>query len=261
MKYKKIIIRWLIILSVIYLAYGFYLYLNQRNFIYYPDDQDFETCSGFSDYEKLEENGTRFYYKENSLDELIIYYHGNAGSACDRAYNKDVFEDTGHSVIFLEYAGYSNNDKKPSQELIYKDVENLEEFIKTKDFEDIIVYGQSIGSGPASYHTSLGNVDSLILVSSFSSLETVVQSKYIVYPASILLREKYDNLENLKNFDGRLLMLHGDSDSGIPARFSRDLFDQLEMKDKEYVLIEGAGHNNIWFFEDFNSKLSSFINE
>ena len=246
---------------MVYFLFGLFLFFNQKSMLYYPDNQDFENCIAFNDYEKLEQNGTRFYYKENSLDELIIYYHGNAGSACDRAYNKEIFEDSGRSVIFLEYAGYSNNDKQPSQKLILKDVENLEEFIKTKDFKDIIVYGQSIGSGPASYHASISQIDSLILVSTFSNLVDLVQSKYIVYPASILLQEKYDNLENLKNFDGELLMLHGDSDSGIPARFSRDLFNQLEMKDKEYVLIKGVGHNDIWFSEDFINRLSSFINE
>lgn len=244
---------------MIYLLFALYLFFIQKSMIYYPDNQNFVTCTAFNDYEKLEHNGTRFYYKENSLEDVFVYYHGNAGSACDRAYHKSIFEESGRSVIFVEYIGYSADDKEPSQKLILKDVENIHEFIEAKYFEDIIVYGQSIGSGAASYHALLGNVNSLILVSTFSSLDDIVQSKYIVYPASILLREKYNNSEWLENFKGDLLILHGDSDVDIPARFSQKLFDGIENENKEYILIEGAGHNDMWSFNEFKTRIINFL--
>lgn len=259
-KFKKIIINILIAFIITYFLFGLFLFFNQKSMIYYPDNQDFENCAGFKDYKKINYNGTRFYYKQGSFDAVIIYYHGNAGSACDRSYFKSTFEQSNNSLIFVEYAGYSNDNKKPSKKLILEDVQNIHNFVEENSFKNVIVYGQSIGSGAATYHVYIGNVDSLILVTTFSRLDDVAQSKYIIYPASILLREKYDNIKWLQNFEGNIIILHGDSDFIIPHRFSQKLFDEILTEKKEYVLIEGKGHNDIWTSVIFRNKLIEFIN-
>jgi hypothetical protein len=227
--------------------------------LYYPDNQDFENCSGFSDYEKLEFKGTRFYFKQGSKDKLIVYYHGNAGSACDRSYFKSSFEESGASLIFVEYAGYSNDDVKPSQKLILKDVEHIYSYIQEKNYKNLTVYGQSIGSGAASYHASLGGVDDLILVTPFSRLTKLAQSKYLIYPAPLILTEKYNNQTWLKNYQGRLLILHGDQDSIIPHQFSKELYDSIPTNQKEYLLIQNKGHNDIWSSTEFRDKLREYL--
>jgi esterase/lipase len=227
--------------------------------IYYPNNQNFENCDGFKDYEKINYNGTRFYYKEQSKN-VIVYYHGNAGSACDRSSVKSVFEQSNESLIFVEYTGYSDDKKEPDKNLILQDVQNIHNFIEENSFNKITIYGESIGSGAASYHAYLGNVNSLILVAPFSRLEDVAQSKYIIYPASILVREKYDNIKWLQNFKEDIIILHGDSDTVIPNRFSQKLFNEIPTDKKEYVLIEGKGHNDIWTSAVFTDNLIEFIN-
>lgn len=256
----NLIIDTLIRLIIIYLLFGLFLFFSQKSMLYYPDNQDFEDCNRFNDYQKINFNGTRFYYKQDSLDNVIIYYHGNAGSACDRGYFKSFFEQSNSSIIFVEYAGYSNDNTKPSKKLILQDVDNINNFVKENSFKNVIIYGQSIGSGAASYHSSIGDVDSLILVGSFSSLDDIVQSRYIIYPASVLLREKYDNIKWLQNFKGNVIILHGDSDQLIPHRFSQKLFNEITTEKKEYVLIDGKGHNDIWNSPIFREKLIEFIN-
>lgn len=258
---KNIIIKILIATISVYLLFGIFLFFSQKKLIYYPNNQDFESCEGFKDCQKMNYNGTRFYYKQKSSDNVIIYYHGNAGSACDRSYFKSTFEQSNSSLIFVEYAGYSNDNKKPSEELILKDVENIHDFIEKNSFKNIMVYGQSIGSGAASYHAYLGNVDSLILVTPFSKLKDLAQSKYAIYPTSILLKEKYDNIKWLENFKGNVIIFHGDADSVIPNRFSRELFQKIPAKDKEYVIIPGKGHNDIWTSDIFKNRLIEFIND
>ncbi|MBT7088384.1 alpha/beta hydrolase, partial [bacterium] len=254
MKFKSSIINILVGVILVYLIFGLFLFFNQKSILYYPNNQDFENCDGFDDYEKINFKGTRFYYKQGSLDDVIIYYHGNAGSACDRSYFRSVFEESDNSIIFVEYAGYSDDDRKPSKKLILQDVDNIYDFMSENSFENVIVYGRSIGSGAASYHTSLGNVDSLILVTTFSKLADVAKSRYTIYPASIMLGEKYDNIKWLENFEGNIIIIHGDSDSIIPHKFSQKLFDALTTEKKEYVLIEGKGHNNIWS-SSFRNKI------
>lgn len=88
---KKMISSVIIAMIITYFLVGLYLFFFQKSMIYFPNDQDFESCTGFKDYEKINHNGTRFYLKQIS-DQAIIYYHGNAGSACDRSFIKDLFE-------------------------------------------------------------------------------------------------------------------------------------------------------------------------
>lgn len=251
----------LIILIVIYILFGTILFFFQKFLIYYPTNTDFEKCYGFKDYEKLNYNGTRFYLKRNSFSDVVIYYHGNAGSACDRSRIKNIFESSKKSVMFVEYVGYSNDDKKPSKNLLFKDVENVIGFIEKEGFENVTVYGQSIGSGMASYHANKSKVDSLILVTPFSSLKDVVKSKYPIYPVSLLLRENYDNVNMLKNYDGKLLIIHGDNDNVIPHKFSKILYDSVDNINKEYVIINGSGHNDIWFYDEYKETISRYLNK
>ncbi len=248
----------LIIVIIAYILFGLFLYIFQNSLIYYPTNQDFYNCPGFHSYEAKNMNGTRFYLKEQSED-VIIHYHGNAGSTCDRSTIKEYFETSNKSLIFVEYAGYSNDPRSPNKELIKKDVENIQKFAEEK-YNKIYVYGQSIGTGAASYHAKTGRADKLILTTGFSSLKEVAQSKYRIYPASLLLKENYDNKKWLEDYKGDVVFFHGDKDNIIPHRFSKELYESLNTN-KKYHLIEGKGHNNIWNSKTFREKLKDELSK
>ncbi len=251
--------RLAIIIILVYLGFGLLLFINQKSYIYFPDKQSFADCAGFSDYEKRTFNSTRFYYQKTNPDKVLIYYHGNAGSACDRAEIKHLFENKGYSLIFVEYAGYSNDNKKPSRNLFLANAVDIANFVRQEKFSEVVVYGQSLGASIASYYSTIAPTDALILVSPFSSLTELAQSLYPFYPVKFLLREKYDNLTWTKNFQGRLLILHGEQDQTIPPHFSRQLFDSINTTDKNYFFIPNANHNNLWFSSIFQTKIQGFL--
>ena len=155
-----LIVIWVI---VIYFLFGLYLYIFQRDFIYYPTKQDFFTCEEFNDSQKIEYKGTRFYYKNNS-EKLAIFYHGNAGSACDRGYMKRIFSELNYSFIIAEYAGYSNDTSQPSQVSILSDVRNINEFIAEISYSEWIIAGESLGGSLAAYHASIVEADKVLLL-------------------------------------------------------------------------------------------------
>ncbi len=259
MNLKRIFVDILVIIAVLYLVFGIYLFVIQKSMLYYPNTQDFKSCIGFEDYQKVEYSGTRFYYKENSKD-VFVFYHGNAGSACDRSYFKSLLNNSNDSIIFVEYAGYSNDNKTPSKKLILQDVQHIHDFIEEKSFNFVTVYGESIGSGVASYHAYLGDVDYLILVAPFSRLVDLVQFKFVIYPAFLMLTERYDNVKWDKDFKGNVLIIHGDNDVVIPNTFSKKLFESLSTEKKKYVLIKGAGHNDVSNYDEFDEAILDAIN-
>ncbi len=246
------------VLLIVYVFLCFYLYFSQADFIYFPDNQNFENCNGFIDTEKKNINGTRFYYKHNS-NKLVVFYHGNAGSTCDRAYIKDKFNVMGYSSIFVEYSGYSNDDIEISKNSILNDVKNVNSFIENLDYKELVIVSESIGSGPLSFHTSLTKVDKIVMIAPFDELYSMAKEHYPLYPPFIVSKNNFDNKKYLSDFEGEVFIFHGEDDEVIPIDISKKLFDSLKTKNKEYKIIRYFGHNDIYYYEKMWNEIDSFL--
>lgn len=242
-KNKAGIIRSLAFAVCAYLLGGLYLYVNQRSYIYFPSAQDFYQCESV-DATAGSRQGTRYYYHEGG-DTLVIFYHGNAGSACDRSFIIDYLKNFDASIFIVEYAGYSNDARIPSKELLYADAKNIRDMVSTLPHKKVIIIGESIGNGPASFHASYGGVDILILLSSFTSLSEVAQYHYKIYPARLLLKDNYSPLNNLNgsSFDGKLIVINGENDAVIPAKIGRRFFERVTVRNKQLIEVQNGGHN------------------
>lgn len=247
---------------LVYLLFGLILYFGQKKFLYFPDDQDFDSCAGFKDYQKKSQNGTRFYFLKKDQKRVIVFYHGNAGSACGRNFLRPMLERGGHSIIFVEYTGYSGDKREPSKRLILKDVQNTKQFIEEEKFQKVTLVGESVGSGAATYHTSIGRVDRLLLLAPFSSVADLAKTIYSAYPVSLMLKENYDNKEWLRGYQGELTIIHGDKDDIIPQKLSKELFSATNLADpKKYILVNGAGHNDLFNFKQVRDEMKKFVDK
>ena len=241
----------------IYVFFGAILFFRQREFIYYPTTRDFEKCAGFKDAEKLNINGTRAYFKHNS-DTLAVFYHGNAGSACGRTYIKKMVENAGHSFLIVEYAGYSNDKKKPKEELLLQDVRNMVEFIEGREFNEVLLIGESIGGSLAAFHASKSPYDRMLLISPFDTLGSVAQDAFPLYPAKMLVMENYDNMELLQGKEN-IWIIHGTKDEIIKIDRSKRLYGAMNGKNNRYIEIDGAGHNDIFQFQQAIRTINQFL--
>ena len=234
-----------------------FLYLNQANILYHPTPQVFEECAGFSNYQIIHHNSARAYYLNNSDENIIIYYRGNAGSTCQRATLRPFFEEFDASILFLEYSGFSNDDIRPSKQKILQNVEDINEFINLQHYSNVIPIGMSIGSAPASFQASLNsNVSTLILLNPISSVQEVAQRQFFFIPIfSFLLTENFNNYKFLENFSNTLHIIHAQNDRTINPRFSKRLYEAINIENSTYILIEGYGHNTLWQSEEFRDLL------
>lgn len=258
---KKILKSSIRIIIASYLGLGIILFIFQKNYVYFPTKQDFNSCKNFQDSEKLNLNGTRAYYKKNNSQNLFVFYHGNAGSACDRAYIKNYLNKTNFSYIIVEYAGYSNDSRKPSKELIVKDIENINEFISKQSYARIIVSGESLGASLAIYHSTLLRVDKMLLISPFYSLNNIAKRHYSIYPISLLSTENFDSSLWMKNSKANEVeIIHGNLDEIVPIKESEKLFFEINIANKKFVNISNAHHNDIYNFNETNSSIETFLN-
>jgi pimeloyl-ACP methyl ester carboxylesterase len=248
------------IILFVYLLGGVVLALGQQDLIYYPDGREFGKCPQLEDTEKIDANGTRAYFKDNSAisDTVVVFYHGNMGNACDRAYMKKLADQAGHSSLLVEYAGYSADPRQPTKELLLQDARNIASFVGEKGFGHVLLIGESLGGAVASHHAKLGKFDSLLLITPFDSLGAVAQKKFPIYPAGLLLKDDYDNIEPLQELES-IWIVHGTEDPVIPKENAGRLFDSILSGNKKFIAVEGAGHGDILSFDQTQKALQDFL--
>lgn len=228
----------------VYVLYGAMLFVRQDTLLYFPDQTPFTDCEDLSVAERVNIEGTRGYFFQNGTStKLAVFYHGNAGRACDRAYYRTALEHAGYSWLFVEYSGYAGDGKKPSTASVLQDAAHVVAWIHKNKFTAVAVIGESIGSGPASYHSSLASVDKLILITPFITIADVAQSYYPFYPMSLLLRDDFAN-DVWAAHAKQVLVIHGTKDTIVPFSYGKALFEFLPQVEKEFLVLPGIDHND-----------------
>ena len=69
------------------------------------------------------------------------------------------------------------------------------------------------------------------------------------------------NTDLLKDFRGEVFVIHGDKDSIIPLKLGQTLYEHLDTSNKEMVIIQGAGHNDIFNFFKTYEAISKFLDD
>ncbi len=247
------------IFVIFYISFGIFLTLNQEKVVYHPFPQDFQSCSNFVEAEKITYQGTRMYVS-TTTGPTVVLYHGNAGSACDRDFYAAQFVQAEHGYIIVEYAGFSNDAREPSHELIKQDVENVISYLKSENIEKVIVAGESIGTGFATYHASLAPPERLLLISPFTNLSDIAKERFWFYPTSLLVDNALDNVESIKNYSGEVTIIHGAEDSIIPHKLGQRLFESI-LSEKNFITITGVGHNDLFTVQQTYTAIQDFLTQ
>jgi len=252
-------IRALSIFSVFYIGVGVYMTTQQERFIYHPPKM-MADCEAVLQVERTIINGTRLYVYEHS-ERMVVLYHGNAGTVCDRAHYAEIFREAGWGYVLVGYSGFGDGTGYSNHEMIRADVHNVIQFLDEKNPDQVYVVGESIGAGVASYHVSVRSPNALFLITPFDTLRNVAQHHYWYFPVNIFLREAYDNVQRLHSYGGPVKILHGTHDEIVPMSLAQSLYNSLSTSNKQFVVIEEANHNNIWWYEQSVDALREFLSQ
>ncbi|WP_051284280.1 alpha/beta hydrolase [Desulforegula conservatrix] len=173
----------------------------------------------------------------------VVMFHGNAGSVIERIWYADSLSALGYRVILHEHPGYGARDGKLDEKNLVNDGVESVRFARIKYGRPVYIVGESLGSGVAAGVISQAESEGAALIVPWDRIVNVAKKFYWYLPVELLLKEKYDSIENLKAFKGPLAVVMAENDEIIPPECSRNLYESFGGKKKLWIS-KGAGHNS-----------------
>lgn len=231
------------------------LFLSQRDLIYFPtQERPLVQNAGIIGLEEISvrtQDGLDLYgwYKPSLTDNgpVLVWFHGNASNIGWSASRAKPYIDAGYGILLTEYRGYSRNPGKPSEDGLYQDARAFLSWLEQQDImqDRIILYGESIGSGPAvQMALEYPGVRALVLESPFTSLLDIASSNYPFIPVQYFLKDRYDNLSKIKSVTRPTIFIHGAQDSVVPYSLGKRLFEAAN-EPKTMITIPDGDHNTM----------------
>ena len=130
--------------------------------------------------------------------------------------------------------------------------------------QNIILFGRSIGSGPATHIAAHRKVGGLILMSPYTSIRDVAKN-IAGSIAQYFVADRFRNIDKMKKISCSTCFLHGKKDKLIPFMHSKELKGELEkyVKLKEICVCSHYGenmtHNDFHFIHDLINPLKDFF--
>ncbi len=176
---------------------------------------------------------------------LVVLFHGNAGRALERHYFLPPLLAQGFRVLLVEYPGYGGRPGWPSEALLVAEAGEILRRLRA-EFPSVPLYlwGESLGCGVAAGVAAAGPVRpaGVVMLTPWDSLVAVAGSFYWYLPVRWLLRDRYDNLANLRRYRGPVAILVAGRDRTVPPRFGRRLYAGLP-EPKKLWLFPAADHS------------------
>jgi len=188
-----------------------------------------------------------FYFPNLQSDRIILFFHGNAGNAISRFPDAVALSKSPINVLLLSYRGYGRSAGKPSEKGIYMDAEaalaytrTVLKFPENKTF----VLGRSLGSAVAVHLAQDRSLAGLVLVSPFSSGIDMAGPMGLGW-LSWAIGNPFDSITKAAGLEIPALFIHGEEDNIIPVAMGEKLFNVYGGKEKEFIKVPAAGHNDL----------------
>ena len=168
-----------------------------------------------------------FHEKEIKKNKTILFFHGNAGSLENRIHKLNHFRDMSVNFLIIAWRGFSGNEGKPSETGLYEDGESAIKWLIKKgvDEKNIIIYGESLGTGIATHLSQNRNFAGVILETPFTSMIDAAKKFYPYIPVGFLLKDKFENKDKIKNVRSPILIMHGEKDQIVPFEMGKKIFE------------------------------------
>jgi len=253
MKKNKMIIGYIFLfLILVYFIVLAIIYFSQRSLMYHPSANNYINENKLNHkIEKIkipsDNELTAWYFKKNEKFKTLLFFHGNAGSLENRIYKLNALSKLKLNYLIVAYRGFSGNKGNPTEEGLYKDARAAKYWLNLNyiDDQNIILYGESLGTAIAIDLSKDYKFAGVILESPFTSMIDLGQRYYPIFPVKLLLKDKYESKKKIKNLISPILVLHGKKDNIVPFSMGEKIFNI-------------ANNPKFKYFTDFDDHMINF---
>jgi fermentation-respiration switch protein FrsA (DUF1100 family) len=245
------LIPWLVaVYAVICVA----AYFGNRLFMYFPDPTRVVPVeAGLDGVEEIEitvDDGITLvaWHAPAKRDKpTVLYFHGNAANAANRAPKIETIRKSGFGVFYLNNRGYGGSGGRPTEE------SNVADSLAAYDHliglgvptGRIVAYGESLGSGQAVRLAAERQVAAVVLEAPLTSTVDVARTTFFWLPLGLLLTDTYNNERNIRSVTAPVLVLHGEQDAVIPVEMGWRVY-RAANEPKRIELFPRGAHNDLF---------------
>ena len=249
---------------IAYIVVIIFVYFYQRNLLYHPSENNYQNDTIQFKHQEIfikvnDEIKLKSWIINKDLKNFktLVFFHGNAGDLSNRIYKLNELDKLNINILLISWRGFSGNEGYPTEKNLYEDAEAAIKWLNKKKVSNsqIILYGESLGTGVAVEIASKNNFNSIILESPFTSIENSAKIYYPYLPVSFLLKDRYDSISKIKKINSPILIMHGRKDDIVPFFMGKKLFEKANSpKDSYFTDIDDH-------MMEFNSQLLNKIKD
>ena len=241
-------------LLLVYFLIIIFLFFYQRKLLYHPGINNYLDDSSLNHriekiYIPSDQKLVAWYFKKNPKYKTLLFFHGNAGKIDNRIFKLNEFSKLNINYLIFAYRGFSGNEGKPSEIGLYKDARAVKYWLNLNNVQDneIILYGESLGSAVAVDLAKEFDFSGIILESPFTSMQKLAKIYYPYLPIRLLLKDKYKTDKKILNVNSPILIMHGKKDKIVPFFMGEKMFNLA--KSPKYS-----------FFVDYDDHMMDYSN-
>ena len=255
-------------IALAYLVINLFIYFYQRNLLYNPSENNylsdkinFNYKEIFIETDKNIKLKSWFINKDLKKFKTVVFFHGNAGNLLNRVHKINELNKLDINILLTSWRGFSGNKGKPSEKNLYYDAQQIINWLKVQglDNKDIVLYGESLGTGVATELASKNNFGGIILESPFTSMVDTAKIYYPYLPVNFLLKDRYDSKSKISDIKTPILIMHGKMDNIVPQQMGLELFEKAN--NPKYSYFPEDDDHMMNYNEQLLNKIKLFINK
>lgn len=175
---------------------------------------------------------------------VILYFRGNAQSFSREHERYEQFVADGYGFLAFDYRGFPGSPGEITEANILADGLAAYDWLAEKGYP-IVLWGRSLGSGPATWVAREREAGALFLETPFDSAVSVAADRYGFVPVGLLMHDQFPVDQWIRDVTEPVYVAHGTADATILVYHGERLYS-LAPNPKGIWIEEGADHGDLW---------------
>lgn len=237
----KSVMQWVLFLASVYAGLALMARVLASKALYHPDIASREAPPGVVRVADGAGGTVAVWHLPNPEARFTLwFFHGNAEALGDLGPTLEMLRAAGFAVFAFDYPGYGVSTGEPDEAALYAGARVARRYLRETlqvPAERTILYGRSLGGGPAVQMATEERVAGLVLQSAFVSVYRVL-TRWSLLPGDL-----FNNEAKLARVTAPVLVMHGRADEVVPFRHGEQLL-AAAAGPKQALFVDGAHHND-----------------